>query len=136
MSLLKDVKAPKESEVTSRSVYLPPLRFGILKTLILDLDETLVHCESIDKNEPNDESNPPNTDKNDDQSVENINKNYSIIVRKDRNNKKVKLYIRPFLKEFLSKVSKKFEVVVFTSSDSLYANMVVNEIDPDNKYIT
>lgn len=74
-------------------------------TLVLDLDETLVHC-SISPFEGFDETR------------ENIYISY-----------------RPYLLNFLQKVSTLFEVVVFTASEKEYASMVLNRIDPENKYI-
>ncbi|CAI2362477.1 unnamed protein product [Moneuplotes crassus] len=73
--------------------------------LVLDLDETLVHC-SVTPFEGYDEV------------LNNIYISY-----------------RPFLLEFLEKASQFFEVVMFTASESAYANMVVDRFDPEQKYI-
>lgn len=74
-------------------------------TLVLDLDETLVHW-SISPFEGYDE------------------------VRES-----IYISYRPFLIEFLEKVSQFFEVVVFTASEKEYASMVLDRIDPEQKYI-
>jgi CTD small phosphatase-like protein 2 len=74
-------------------------------TLVLDLDETLVHC-SISPFEGFDE------------------------IRES-----IYISYRPYLINFLEKVSQLFEVVVFTASEQEYASMVLNRIDPENKYI-
>lgn len=74
-------------------------------TLVLDLDETLVHC-SISPFEGYDE------------------------VREW-----IYISYRPYLIEFLEKVSQHFEVVVFTASEKEYATMVLDRIDPEQKYI-
>lgn len=74
-------------------------------TLVLDLDETLVHC-SISPFEGYDEI------------LECIYISY-----------------RPFLIDFLERVSQYFEVVVFTASEKEYATMVLDRIDPERKYI-
>jgi CTD small phosphatase-like protein 2 len=42
---------------------------------------------------------------------------------------------RPFLHEFLSQVAKLFEVVVFTASQQIYAEQLLDIVDPDSKYI-
>jgi CTD small phosphatase-like protein 2 len=43
--------------------------------------------------------------------------------------------IRPHAKEILKNLSKNFEVIVFTASHSCYANVVLDFLDPDNRYI-
>jgi CTD small phosphatase-like protein 2 len=43
---------PQKSEIKSKTVKLPPYKLGrIKKTIIFDLDETLVHCiDDIERN--------------------------------------------------------------------------------------
>jgi CTD small phosphatase-like protein 2 len=43
--------------------------------------------------------------------------------------------IRPYAIELLKELSKSFEVIVFTASHSCYANVVLNYLDPEGKYI-
>lgn len=43
--------------------------------------------------------------------------------------------IRPHAVELLKQLSKNFQIIVFTASHSCYANVVLNYLDPDNKYI-
>jgi CTD small phosphatase-like protein 2 len=38
-------------------------------------------------------------------------------------------HIRPFAEEFIQKVSKKFEVIIFTAAEQEYADEILNEID-------
>lgn len=82
-------------------------------TLVLDLDETLVHC-----------------------TVEPI-PDADMIFPVTFNGIQYKVHVRtrPYLMEFLEAVSKKFEVVVFTASQRVYANELLKRIDPDGKYI-
>ena len=42
---------------------------------------------------------------------------------------------RPGLDEFLEKVSQHFEVIIFTASLPSYANPIIDQIDPNGKYI-
>ena len=83
------------------------------KTLILDLDETLVHsCITNDL-------------------IINSNNNllfkyYSI---EDNSQKYIKVIIRPYLKEFFLAISQKFEIVIFTASVKNYASPLIDIID-------
>eukprot|EP00551_Chaetoceros_affinis_P007701 CAMPEP_0203667816 /NCGR_PEP_ID=MMETSP0090-20130426/4568_1 /ASSEMBLY_ACC=CAM_ASM_001088 /TAXON_ID=426623 /ORGANISM="Chaetoceros affinis, Strain CCMP159" /LENGTH=580 /DNA_ID=CAMNT_0050532085 /DNA_START=332 /DNA_END=2074 /DNA_ORIENTATION=+ len=82
-------------------------------TLVLDLDETLVHCTV-----------EPIPDATMVFPVYFNGVQYSVHVR-----------TRPYLEQFLESVAKKFEVVVFTASQKVYADELLNRIDPEGKYI-
>ena len=82
-------------------------------TLVLDLDETLVHCTVEPVPDP-DVVFP----------VEFNGVSYQVHVRK-----------RPHLEEFLARISKMFEVVVFTASQQVYADALLDIIDPHQKLI-
>jgi len=90
---------------------LPPKEkeFENKKTLILDLDETLVHS-SFTPFEKND-----------------------IVLEVDFEGVIYKIYVlvRPFAKEFLNNVSKYFEVVIFTASIPKYASPLLNILDTE-----
>ena len=90
---------------------LPPKEkeFENKKTLILDLDETLVHS-SFTPFEKND-----------------------IVLQVDFEGVIYKIYVlvRPFAKEFLNNVSKYFEVVIFTASIPKYASPLLNILDTE-----
>lgn len=81
--------------------------------LVLDLDETLVHC-STEVLLPADLVFP----------VVFNNIEYTVFARK-----------RPFIEEFLSQMAALFEIVVFTASQEVYADRLLNILDPDKKYI-
>lgn len=80
-------------------------------TLVLDLDETLVHstlepCDDADFTFP-----------------VNFNlKEHTIYVR-----------CRPFLNDFLERVAGLFEIIIFTASQSIYAEQLLNVLDPKRR---
>lgn len=74
--------------------FLPPIKEGYKYTLVLDLDETLVHCAPFGKLDGQKESSGEE----------------DMIV-----------YSRPGLHEFLQEMSKYYEIVVFTAGGRAYA---------------
>jgi CTD small phosphatase-like protein 2 len=77
-------------------------------TLVLDLDETLVHC-TVDPTPDADLIFP----------VFFHGMEYQVHVR-----------LRPYLYEFLERIHDQYEVVVFTASQKVYADELLNRIDP------
>ncbi|XP_042386714.1 uncharacterized protein LOC121978433 [Zingiber officinale] len=83
-------------------------------TLVLDLDETLVHsslehCDDVDFT-------------------------FSVFF----NMKKQTVYVkrRPFLQMFLERVAQMFEIVIFTASLSIYAAQLLDILDPEQRIIS
>lgn len=104
-----------EDEFLDKKVYLPPKRDKKMKTLVLDLDETLVHCS------------------------ENLEKKYDLKTKIKFNGGETLdcgVSFRPFAPQFLRFMSKIYEIVIFTASHSCYANSILNLLDPRNNYIT
>lgn len=79
------------------------------KTLVIDLDETLVHScfQPID--------------------------NADMIVQVELDGTMCNVYVmvRPDAESFLEKLSKHYEIVIFTASLSKYANPLINKLDPN-----
>lgn len=98
-------------------ICLPPIsgtcNSSRLPTLALDLDETLVHC-----------------------TVEPIIKP-DLIFPVSFNGTMYQVYVRkrPYLDYFLETVAKSFEVVVFTASQKVYADVLLDKLDPGRKYV-
>ena len=93
---------------------LPPLDHRSKRySLVLDLDETLVHCSS--------EPTP----------------NYDITFTVEFNGASCQVYVkkRPHLDEFLEAVSRMFEVTVFTASQRVYAERLLDILDPRRRLI-
>ena len=111
MKLLPDYRTVRP--VLPRAV-LPRKPRGAPKiNLVLDLDETLVHC-SVDPIADADLTFPVNFN----------GVNYQVYVRK-----------RPYLDKFLAAIAGVFEVTVFTASQEVYAKRLLDLLDPKGQYI-
>jgi CTD small phosphatase-like protein 2 len=82
-------------------------------TLILDLDETLVHCSADASGK------------------------YDVTFGVQFNGSLCQVYVRkrPHLETFLETVAAKFEIVIFTASQRVYAERLLDILDPQRKYI-
>lgn len=84
------------------------------KTLVLDLDQTLVHSTLG--------------------AMEDCDYQMEINVP-DHGLRTVRVKLRPYLMRFLHAAAQLFEVVVFTASPTVYANRVLDRLDPDHQLI-
>lgn len=82
-------------------------------SLVLDLDETLVHASL--------------------EHMDNAHLTFNVNFHDQEFTVWVK--IRPHCKEFLQAVKDKFELIVFTASQKIYADKLLNLIDPERDYI-
>jgi Dullard-like phosphatase family protein len=99
----------------TKPVQLPPSVHTNL--LVLDLDETLVHCVNFDgRINSTTESVPFRPLGAPTNSAPGL----------------VKFNRRPGLEKFLKSMAEHFQIVVFTASDRAYARAVLNQIDPDH----
>ncbi|MCQ2816918.1 MAG: HAD family hydrolase [archaeon] len=98
--------SPKANLLTNQ--FLLPPKTSNKKTLVLDLDETLVHSGFAPFDCPSD-----------------------VIIQIDMEGEifDIHVLVRPYVKEFLERMSMKYELVIFTASLSKYANPLLNQID-------
>ena len=95
---------------------MPFTKPGITKTIIFDLDETLAHC--VRSKNP---SREPDV--------------YLNITLPSGRILNAPFNIRPYTNEMLEMVNEYFQVVCFTASNSYYADVILDYIDPEKKYI-
>ena len=108
----RDAFSLSPSKTSNIKPLLPPKekKFKDKKTLLLDLDETLVHSgfKQFNPNIPSD-----------------------LIMNIELENQKREIHvlIRPGVKEFLDRISKRFEIIIFTASLSKYASPLIDILD-------
>lgn len=96
--------------IEEKMLYLPETK---QKTLILDLDETLIHADFDNRL---------------------VGHDHLITFKYEDYEVSVPIFIRPGLFEFLEAVSETYEVFVFTASKKEYADAVLNFLDPENRF--
>ncbi|KAI9304086.1 NLI interacting factor-like phosphatase-domain-containing protein [Cunninghamella echinulata] len=93
------------------------------KTLVLDLDETLVHSVRLGSQEANITVNP---------SI----KRKQIEVQNEKQSFLYEVYKRPHVDFFLKTISQWYKVVIFTASMSEYADPVIDWLDQDQTMVS
>ena len=96
------------NENNDNKQFLLPPKTSNKKTLVLDLDETLVHSQFLEFSSPSDIV-------------------IKIWIEKEIYN--IYVLIRPGVKEFLEEMKNYYEIVIFTASISKYADILINIID-------
>lgn len=98
----------------ARDPVLPAKAVGCKKmTLVLDLDETLVHSSLDSGSDPD----------------------FSFVVDFNQQQHVVNVRQRPYLFEFLKRAAELFEVVIFTASQQVYAEQLLDILDPEHELI-
>mmetsp|Transcript_13943 Transcript_13943/g.11918 ORF Transcript_13943/g.11918 Transcript_13943/m.11918 type:complete len:257 (-) Transcript_13943:179-949(-) len=115
INFCKYLKPVDPKELAKRKVYLNKKEcYKDKKTIVFDLDETLIHCNE-NTSMPCDVILP-------------IKFPHGEVIEAGIN-------VRPYAIECLQELSKYFEIIIFTASHSCYANVVLDYLDPENKYI-
>ena len=119
-NIFKSAILPSYDEVHKRKVIQPDIdpkmypKVDVVKTLIFDLDETLIHCTDSQKK---------------------VGEVYLPIRFPTGEQINAGINIRPYAKYALEELAKYYQLVVFTASHSCYANKVVDYLDPTKKLI-
>ena len=113
--LQSDAVIPMD-EVEKRMVDVIFKKPNMTKLLVFDLDETLSHCLKL--KQPQRE---PDV--------------YLDIKMANGSIQKFAFNMRPFTKEILELANQHYEVAVFTASTQVYADTVINWIDPTGEFI-
>ena len=97
-----------ENNNTNNTQLLLPSQTSDKKTLVLDLDETLVHSQFMTFSTPSD-----------------------VVIQIEIENEMhdINVMVRPGVKEFLENMEKYYEIVIFTASVSKYADPLLDIID-------
>lgn len=114
LSFVRHLPPAESDQLRSRMVLLSrPASIQPRKTLIFDLDETLVHC------------------------VADIAQAQVVIPVRFPSGETLKagVNVRPYARECLQEANKAFEVMVFTASHQCYADRVLDYLDPTGQLI-
>ena len=116
LQFCKNLKSPSKRDLVMRKMILNrKAEDKNKKTLVLDLDETLIHCNTTGMGRT-DVILPilfPSGEKLD-----------------------AAINIRPGCQDFLREMSKLYEIVVFTASHGCYANVVLDHLDPNREWVS
>lgn len=106
---MKMASPPDPKVIADKSVVLPPSPFK--KTLIFDLDETLVHC--VD-------------------DIDNLPYDLPISVQFQQGERiDAGINVRPYVYDCLKQAKKFYQVVIFTASHKSYADAVLDTLEEE-----
>ena len=88
-----------------------PLPKGKTFSLILDLDETLIHYP--------------------DEQLLQLEEKFAQSLSNEELSRSLNFKVRPFVYEFLRKIKPHFEIIIFTAASQMYADLVIDRFDRD-----
>jgi hypothetical protein len=115
MARLRNSRQPRELKIATVNALLPPARCPLKPTLVLDLDETLVHAVP---------------------AVKPMFPSELLKVSQDDGDFALWLAIRPHVHQFLSSLAAHYELVVWTAGTEPYGRAVVQRLDPSGSFIS
>ena len=115
MARLRYSRQPRELKIATINALLPPARDPLKPTLVLDLDETLVHAVP---------------------AVKPMFPSELLKVSQDDGDFALWLAIRPHVHQFLSSLAAHYELVVWTAGTEPYGRAVVQRLDPSGSFIS
>lgn len=116
LQFCKNLKHPSKRDLVMKKVSLNRKDSDKhKKTLVLDLDETLIHCNTTG-----------------------MGRTDVVLPIKFPSGETLEaaINIRPGCQDFLREMAKLFEVVVFTASHGCYANVVLDYLDPNREWVS
>ncbi|TNV83176.1 hypothetical protein FGO68_gene9050 [Halteria grandinella] len=114
LQMIPQLKKYQKAYLDKDPVYLPPLKPGIKKTVIFDIDETMIHCLE------------------DSSSIPDV---IMKIPLDDGDFADAGINIRPHLYECLRQANEHYQVITFTASDQQYADAILDFLDPNRELI-
>ncbi|CAK89545.1 unnamed protein product (macronuclear) [Paramecium tetraurelia] len=84
------------------------------KTLVIDLDETLVHCNEYPQ----------------------LKSDFYIPVQINNITYQAGISVRPYAQEFLRSMAEYYEIIIFTASNEDYANQIIDYLDPTGTLVS
>jgi CTD small phosphatase-like protein 2 len=115
LQLQNHLKPFDEVYKVKEAIYLPPYKPGIKKTLIFDIDETMIHCLEDNTHVPDVIIKIPLDDNFEEFADAGIN-------------------IRPHLYDCLRESNEHYQVIAFTASDQQYADAILDFLDPEREF--
>jgi len=123
---IKMLKGPSQEFIKNSKInlneYDSSFNMAKKKTLVLDLDRTLVYADYWYIEHP---KTLPNVN-NDDRDTTNNNKA----------KQQVTMQIRPYAREFLKNMAQLYDIVVFEASSYSFTEAIVSQLDPEKQWIS